>query len=57
MKREKSEEDLLQRIADIWASVEGSEAGQGTPKTLKSDLMPMINKLRDSRPAKLRGDK
>jgi hypothetical protein len=57
MKREKSEEDLLQRIADIWSSVEGSEAGQGTPKTLKSDLMPMINKLRDSRPAKLRGDK
>tara|TARA_R110000851_G_scaffold12135_4_gene42466 strand:+ start:390 stop:1514 length:1125 start_codon:yes stop_codon:yes gene_type:complete len=57
-KGNKSEADMLQRVADIWASVEGSKADQGTAKTLLSDLMPMLDKIRAfQNPPKLRGDK
>ena len=45
MAGKKSEKAMLQRIADIWASVEGSTAKQGTHTSLK-DLEPFLLQVR-----------
>lgn len=41
----KSEADMLKRVADIWASVEGSTANQGTHTSIK-DLEPFLSQVR-----------
>jgi hypothetical protein len=48
-KGEKSESAMLQRVADIWASVEGSTAGQGI-HTTKKDLEPFLSLVRPISP-------
>lgn len=48
-KGKKSESAMLLRVADIWASVEGSTAGQGT-HTTKKDLEPFLSLVRPSSP-------
>ena len=45
LKGNKSESSMLQRISDIWASVEGSKANQGT-HTTKEDLEPFLALVR-----------
>ena len=41
----KSEADMLKRVSDIWASVEGSTAKQGTHTSIK-DLEPFLSQVR-----------
>ena len=48
-KGEKSESAMLLRVAAIWASVEGSTAGQGT-HTTKKDLEPFLSLVRPTSP-------
>ena len=48
-KGKKSETAMLQRVADLWASVEGSTAGQGT-HTTKKDLEPFLSLVRPISP-------
>jgi hypothetical protein len=48
-KGEKSESAMLQRVADIWASVEGSTAGQGI-HTTKKDLEHFLSLVRPISP-------
>ena len=51
-KGKKSESSMLKRVSDIWASVEGSTAGQGT-HTTKKDLEPILSLVRPKTSSKL----